>query len=328
MLSSRLKVNYLVGLLLLLPVIFFYGFLFAYSTDVALDRDAYVNIMLYPFQGREEPLLHFISYLLSFLFSNPFFKLFFVQLFFFILFIVIIMKFNKCYNLNGFNKVMIVLIIFLGVFSNMLGIQLRIGYATIIFLFIVFHLELKPNIKTLPLFFLPCLMHFALVFAVVSYYLFYIFKINTRSRFIYILTITIIVLTLFIGILPSMLEMVGVNVYYFTYLDNELDFGRALPFSVLFFLIVSVSSMYFFSNDDIRNIDFWYGNFGLVLVYMGLFLDFYVAFKILVPISAFLYIFVVNKIQFSAKSNWLLLFIVLLLMPLSFYMLANQIGLV
>lgn len=328
MLPNKLKINYLVGFFLLLPVIFLYGFVFEYSMDVALDRDAYVSIMLYPFQGREEPLLHFISYMLGFLFSNPFFKLFFIQLFFFILFIITIFKFNKPYQLGGLNKIFIVILIFLSVFSNMLGVQLRIGYATIIFLFIVFYLNIKPSMKTLPIFILPCLMHFGLVFAVLSYYLFYVFKINSITRFFYIVAITIIFSTLSIKFLPFILESIGVNAYYSMYLENDMDLGRALPFSVMFFLLFSMLSILFFSKDYYENIGFWYGNFGLVLVYLGLFLELYLAFKMLVPISAFLYIFIINKIKFSNKSNWLLLSIVLVLFPLSFYMLVNQVGLV
>lgn len=327
MLPNRLRINYLVGFFLVLPVIFFYGFVFEYSMDVALDREAYLSIMLHPFQGREEPLLHFISYILGFLFSNPFFKLFFIQLAFFVLFVMTIFKFNKSYQLSGFNKVLIVLLVFLSVFSNMMGVQLRIGYATIIFLFIVFYLNIKPSMKTLPIFILPCLMHFGIVFAILSYYLFYFLKINTRVRFIYILSISIVILTLAVGFFPYLLEMAGLSAYYFTYLEKDIDFGRALPFSVLLFLLTSILSM-FVLNYNQKDIDFWYGNFGLVLVYLGLFLEFYVAFKMLVPISAFLYIYIINKIQLSDKSNWLLTSILLLLFPLSFYMLVNQVGLV
>lgn len=328
MLSNRLRVNYLIGLFLLLPIVVLYGFIFEYSMDVALDRDAYINIMLYPFQGREEPLLHFISYILGFLFVSASGKLFAIQLFFFVSFIIAIVRFNKSYNLNGFNKVLIVLFVFLGVFSNMLGVQLRIGYATIVFIFTVFFLNIKPSIKTLPIFILPCLMHFGLAFAILSYYVFYFFKINNKTRFIYIFAITIIILTLTVGLLPYLLEIIGINPYYFTYLESDMDFGRDLPFSVLLFLITSISSIAIFK-DSQKDIDFWYGNFGLVLVYLGLFLHFYVAFKMLVPISAFFYIYVINKIQLSAKSNLILLSIVLLLfMPLSFYILVNQVGLV
>lgn len=328
MLPNRLRINYLVGFFLVLPVIFFYGFVFEYSMDVALDRDAYVSIMLHPFQGREEPLLHFISYILGFLFSNPFFKLFFIQLAFFVLFVMTIFKFNKSYQLSGFNKVLIVLLVFLSVFSNMMGVQLRIGYATIMFLFIVFYLNIKPSMKTLPIFILPCLMHFGIVFAVLSYYLFYVCKINSITRFVYIVAITIIVSTVSIKFLPFILESIGINAYYFMYLEDGIDLGRALPFSVIFFLLFSMLSIFFFSKDYSENIEFWYGNFGIVLVYIGLFLELYLAFKMLVPISAFLYIYIINKIQLSDKSNWLLTSILLLLFPLSFYMLVNQVGLV
>ena len=328
MLTNRFKINYLVGFFLLLPIIILYGYIFEYSMDVALDRDAYIDIMLYPFQGRGEPLLHSISYVLNFLFANPSYKLFAIQLFFFISFIIAILKFNKSYNLNGFNKVLIVLLIFLGAFSNMLGVQLRIGYATIIFIFIVFFLEIKPSIKAIPIFVLPCLMHFGLVFAIISYYLFYAFKVNSRARFIYIVAITIIVSTLANKFLPFILGRVGINAYYSTYLEDDLDFGRALPFSAIFFLLFSMLSILFFTKKYSKNIGFWYGNFGIVLVYIGLFLDFYLAFKMLVPLSAFLYIYIINKIQLSSKSNLLILSIVLLIMPFSFYMLVSQVGLI
>lgn len=319
--------NYIVGIILLAPIIIIYYIVFYYSMPLAFDREIYLKIMSHPFQGREEPLIHIISYLLNFIFSNPVYKLFFVQIFFTSILILSLIKSSESYNLKGLARALILIFIFFSVFSNMLVIQLRIGYAAIIFIALVYLLDKRPNVKNIPYFLLPCFMHTGLIPAVALYYIFYWFNINNFKKFSAVLASSVLGSTFVIKFLPDILTSLNFSTYYFYYLDKDGDFGRALPFSVLFYLILSIPSIYIFRKRIYNNPDFWFGNFGLLLVYTGLFLDFYVSFKMLVPFSAFLYIYIVNQVfSISTHNSKLLFIVILIMMPLCFLMLTNQAG--
>lgn len=321
--------NYIVGIILLAPIIIIYYIVFYYSMPLAFDREIYLKIMSHPFQGREEPLIHIISYLLNFIFSDPVYKLFFVQIFFTNILILSLIKSSESYNLKGLARALILIFIFFSVFSNMLVIQLRIGYAVIIFIGLIYFLDKKPKLKNLPYFLIPCLMHTGVIPAILLYYTFHWFNINNFKRFSLVLFISILGSTFAIKYLPDILSLLNVNSYYFSYLDEDGDFGRALPLSVLLYLILSIPSIYIFRKRLYNDSDFWFGNFGLLLVYTGLVLKFYISFKMLVPFSAFLYIYIINKVlSISTYNAKLLLMAILIIMPLCFIMLTNQAGLV
>lgn len=319
--------NYFFAAIFLLPFVFLYLIIFYMSMDVALDRDNYINIMSFPFKGREEPLIHIYSYIMGFFISNPVYKLLFLQFISTLVLIAIFFKKNNPINLNGLLKVFLCLVIFFGIFSNMLGIQLRIGYATLIFLFIVFFLNIRPNIYSVPLFLLPCLMHSGLISAILIYYFFEYFKINSFKRFVIFLLGSILTSTLIIGFLPTIFEMIGVNSYYNGYLEDGGDFGRKYPFTVLFYIFFVVFFLYFFKRKDIKDIQFWYGMSGILFVYMGFVLKFYISFKMLVPISAFMYIYVISKLNFNSLNSYILLIVSFFLIPFSFLILIFQVGL-
>lgn len=319
--------NLFAGLVLISPIIILYFWIFISSMEVAPDRLDYLDIMAYPFEGRGEPLLHLISYILDPIFYNPIYKLVFIQFFFVILLFITLFRKLKAYNLENFLKLIIVAFLFLGVFSNILGVQLRIGYATIIFLFIYFFLERKPSFFNFPIYLVPCFMHSGLIFAVISLYSFQYLKIDNKKKFFIFLLLSITIMTFFIKFLPLIFDILSISNYYLFYLEEDSDFGRALPFSVIFYLIFSFFGIIFFSRKNSKDISFWYGNSGLILVYTGLVLDFYIAFKMLVPISAFLYIYIIDKITIESKSSKLLLITMLMLMPLTYLMLIKQVGL-
>lgn len=296
--------------------------------DTALDRENYINIMLYPFVGREEPLLHFVSYLFGFVFKNAVIKLTMIQLFFITILFLILFKKYRFYNFNGFVKTLFTLLILFSVFSNMLGVQLRIGYATILFLYFAVFLKLKPDFKNIIFYLIPCLMHVGVIPSVIIYYLFYFFRINSKYRFYLLLISTIIFSTITISFLPILFQALDISVYYLMYIEGNEGLGRALPFSVLFYSLFSFVSLYYLSDRCKNDINFWFGNFGLVLVYIGLVLEFYVAFKMLIPLSLYMYIYVLNRINFDNKNLMFILIVTLVIMPLSFLMLTNQVDLI
>ncbi|MCU4438647.1 MULTISPECIES: EpsG family protein [Acinetobacter] len=307
------------------PFLFLYLTLFILSMDVAPDRKDYINIMAFPFGGREEPLIHVYAYFSNILLANPFYQLLILQVLFVFLMLLLFFKKFDVKNINGLTKVFICLLVFLSVFSNMLGVQLRIGYATILFLFIVFFLNKKPGLYAIPFFILPCLMHSGLIVAVSLYYLFYFLKIDNLKKFSILFVFLIIFSSFIIKILPLFFEFFGVSNYYLMYLQDDLSLGRKIPFSVLFYIFVTF--FLFLKYQKTNNIDFWYGVSGLVLVYTGFVLDFYVSFKMLVPVSAFLYIYTIYKWDFDTYSSYLILILILILTPFSFIMFMNQVGL-
>lgn len=326
--SRKYLENYLAGTIFILPFLIVYIFVFIYSMPFALDRDSYIYIMANPFSGREEPLIHILSYSLHFFFKNPIFKLIFIQICFTGLLLLSLIKSSKVYNLTGLTKSLILIFIFFSVFSNMLTVQLRIGYAVIIFIGLIYFLDKKPNIRNIPYFLIPCLMHTGVIPAVFLYYIFHWFKINNFRKFSIVLLSSILLSTFTIKYLPDILSLLNVDNYYFSYLDEDGDFGRALPLSVLLYLILSIPSIYIFRKKLFNDSDFWFGNFGLLLLYTGLVLKFYISFKMLVPFSAFLYIYIINKVlSISTYNSKFLLVAILTIMPLCFLMLTNQAGL-
>lgn len=292
---------------------------------LALDRDNYIYIMENPFSGREEPLLHILSYSLGFLFKDPIFKLVFIQTCFTSLLILSLIKSSKLYNLTGLVKFLILIFIFFSVFANMLTVQLRIGYAVIIFISLIYFFKKKPSIKNIPYFLIPCLMHIGVIPAVILYYFFHWFNINNYKRFLFIVIFSIIISTFTVTYLPNILETLGFDNYYFVYLDEDKEFGRAIPFSVMLFLSISIPLIICYRKKIINDPDFWFGNFGILLVYTGFVLDLYISFKMLVPFSTFIYIYAINKVlPISNYNSRFILMIILSIMPICFLKLTTQ----
>lgn len=320
--------NFLLAFSLLMPILFLYILIFSLSMDSALDRFEYLKIMSYPFQGREEPLLHLISYILRVFSDNSIYNLILIQILFISLFSFTLLKVNGFNNVSELAKTFICFFIFFTIFSNMFGIQLRIGYATLIFLFIVFFLNVRPNIYSIPIFLLPCLMHSGLIPAVLIYYIFEYFKISSYKKFLIFLLCSIFISTFMISFLPFIFEIIGVSSYYYGYLDSEGDFGRNYPLTVVLYVFFVVLSLYLFRGKNIKDIHFWYGLSGIVLVYMGFVLNFYISFKMLVPISAFMYIYSVSKLNFKGLNSYIFLIFSFSLLSFSFFVFTFQVGLI
>lgn len=317
-------INYIIGFTLSLPIILIYLYIFITSMDIALDRINYIEIMANPFQGREEPLIHYYSYISGKIIESSIFKLVFLQFLAILLLLATLIKTFKVYNLGNFVKLLTSLLIFFSVFSNMLGVQLRIGYATILFLFIAFYLNKKPSIRNSAYFLVPCLMHMGVILPIILYYLFYYLKINNKERYIFFVLFFIISSTFLVKFLPYFLQIIGINAYYFVYLDNDQEFGRKYPFSVIFYLFACLLTFLFSKNKDIN---YWYGLSGICLIYMGIFLDLYLSFKMLTAVTAFFYIHIISSIDSKFLNSYLFIVVLILIFPISFLMFMQQVGL-
>lgn len=292
------------------PFVLLYLFLFIYSNDFAPDRDVYIyQIMSNPFEGREEPALHFLSYFFSFI-PDAEIKLNVIHTLFLLIFLFTLSRATGSHNIIGISKYLFGFLFFIGAFSNQFGIQLRIGYASIIFCYLVFVLELKPKIRNLPWFLIPCLMHMGTMFAVFCYYFFYAFNINKNKRFLFTMLFSLLVMSLLIIFIEPAMQLLGIPSYYLFYLDKDIDHGRAIPFSAIFY-ILGCMFLYYLHSLDVFNSDFKYlfSFSGGILLYAGWVLGFYLSFKFLVPISFYLYIYLLSKVNLSITCSRNLLFI-------------------
>ena len=120
-----------------------------------------------------------------------------------------------------------------------------------------------------------------------------------------------------------MFNLLGLSAYYLIYLSGELEFGRALPYSVIMY--IGLCFYIFLYIKEKNNPLYWFSLSGLWLVYVGFVLDFYLAFKFLVPISIFALFYVVNNIP-KIKQPYAYTIAAYLLMPLAFYYFAIQVN--
>ncbi|WP_336169066.1 hypothetical protein [Acinetobacter sp. 161(2023)] len=313
-------------LLLLLPT---YNYLFIGSMETALDRDQYLYMMEYPFGGREEPLIHVLSWSLGFIVDSPFVKLVLIQNFFIILLLLVFAFFCDIGKYTGVSKFLLFFLVFLVVYSNMLGVQLRVGYATIIYLFLVFSIlgcSYLINKKTLYLF-LPILMHFGTFFSCLFYLIYAFFKINNyRRNLIFILLMCFLVLILF-KFIPVVLSSIGINAYYLDYLnrDSVLNDGRKYPFTLFFYIFILF--LLFLNKKIYRTEAYYFCYSGLVLIFMAIFLDFYVAYKFLLPISAYSFIFYMKNFNIKYDNIIYYILITVVVFCIFYYTFSKQVGL-
>lgn len=299
------------------PFVFLYLSLFIYSNDFAPDRDAYIyQIMSYPFEGREEPALHFLSYFFSFI-TDAETKLNIIHTLFLLMFLFTLSKATGSHNIIGISKYLFGFLFFIGAFSNQFGIQLRIGYASIIFCYLVFVLELKPKIRNLPWFLIPCLMHMGAIFSVFCYCFFYTFNVNKNKKFLFIMLLVLVGVSSLIIFIEYIMHLIGISSYYLFYLDKDIDHGRTIPFSVILYVVGCVCLCYLYYLSKF-NLDFKYffPFSGVLLLYSGWGLGFYLSFKFLVPISFYLFIYLLSKVNISVTCARNLTFISI---PFSFF---------
>lgn len=326
----RIHKSQLSSLILLFPIFILYLVTFINSMITARDRAIYVRIMQFPFHGREEPLLNFIALVLSKISSYPAINLTIVQIFFIFL---MFLSFNSAslnvdstknyYSVKNFAKFFAGLIFIFILASSVFIIQLRIGYAAIIFCYLVFGLRLKPNLKNMIWFSLPCLMHYGSIPAVILYVLFNFFKINNIKKFLPIFISSIIILTFTIKFLPDIFLLLNINPYYNDYLDSDVEYGRKYPIGVIAYLLLIFFLIFKYrKNLDIKE---YFCIYGLVLVYTGSVLDFYLAYKMLFVITLFTVLLLINKVNLSDfSSRILIVFCLIIGIPLMYLALNFQ----
>lgn len=316
------------SLILLFPIFILYLIVFINSMITARDREAYIRIMQFPFQGREEPLLNILALVLNTISSYPAINLTIVQIFFIFL---MFLSFNRAsmgvainhYRVKNFAKFFAGLIFIFILASSVFIIQLRIGYAAIIFCYLLFGLNLKPNTKNMIWFILPCLMHYGSIPAVVLYILFHIFNINNIKKFLPVFLISIGILTVTIKFLPNIFLLLNINPYYNDYLDSDVEYGRKYPIGVIVYLcLILFLVLRYRKRLDIKE---YFCIYGLVFVYTGSFLDFYLAYKMLFVITLTTILLLVNKINLSDFSSKLLIvFCITIGIPLMYLSLIFQ----
>ena len=324
----NLKAKVIIFSLLLIFLLPFYNYFFIGSMEVALDRHQYLYMMDYPFNGREEPLIHVLSWFLGFFINSSFIKLILIQNIFIIFLVLTFAFICNIVKYSGITKLLLLFSIFLVVYSNMLGVQLRIGYATILFLFLIFcvKIDFKINLKILYLL-IPILMHFGTFFSCFFYFLYSFFKINNYKKnlvFIFILCICVLFLFKFV---PLIINYMGLNAYYLDYLDvdSSLNDGRKYPFTLIFYIFIL---FLIFFNKSIKKIESYYFCYsGLVLIFIANALDFYVAYKFLQPISAYSLIFYMKNFNIKYDNIFYYVVILIIIFIISYYSFSNQVGL-
>lgn len=297
--------------------------------ETALDRHQYLYMMKYPFDGREEPLIHVLSWFLGLAINSNYLKLILIQNFFIVLLLFIFTSVCDIGRYTGLLKFFLLFSVFFVVYSNMLGVQLRIGYATIIFLFLIFNFlkcSFRINAKILYLL-IPVLMHFGTFFSCMFFVFYSLFKINNyRRNFIFIFIACVFLFVCF-KFLPLVLGAVGINVYYLNYLDggSDLNDGRKYPFTLFYYFIIL---LLLYVNKSIKKEESYYFCYsGIVLVFMANVLDFYVAYKFLLPISAYSIIFYMKN--FNIKYDNIIYYIIctIIIFLILNYTFSKQVGL-
>ena len=115
-----------------------------------------------------------------------------------------------------------------------------------------------------------------------------------------------------------MFQLLGVANYYYIYLNEELSFGRLIPYTALFY-ILNASYLIVFHKRMEKNLYYWFSLSGLWLIYIGFFLNFYLAFKMLTPIIMVSIMYTTKNLSSSSRNNVVYLLIVHMIAPITFY---------
>ena len=323
MLAQKRIPLFFLYILFMLPIILVYMFIFISSMDTALDRIDYLALMDPNSLSRIEPILPIIAYSLDFFVSNHVIKLSIIQFSFFLLLTVSVYNYFLPKYLISLSKCFLVLLLCLILLSNPLGVQLRLGYATILFLYIIITFKEANYLKVILLLFISFFMHYGVIFSILFFSYIRFFNIDTSKKFVFHTIIILTILTLVFSNIDFMFNLLGLSAYYLIYLSGELEFGRALPYSVIMY--VGLCFYIFLYIKEKNNPLYWFSLSGLWLVYVGFVLDFYLAFKFLVPISIFALFYVVNNLP-KIKQPYAYTIAAYLLMPLAFYYFAIQVN--
>ena len=301
--------------LIISPFFILYIMLFLESMATARDRDEYIKNMSYPFVGRGEIGIHLFSYLSGLILSNPLHKLIIFQ---FICLLFLYLSFLLSSKKNTLLKVLLAIVCSLFLFSVQFGIQLRVGFACVLLVFINIGLKKEPVIRNVFWYSIPCFFHIAVIPAVLALYLFYYLNLKELTKS-YKLHFLIFIIMLFGSIsLEKVIVFLGLSSYYLEYLNDDAEYSvRKIPFSMAFYFILLIF-MHFYRKRLIFNYNVAFipmgFSFSLIASIMGYpffhkFMSVFLFFSIMYLISA------INNIR---KNELILISFFYLLVPLGF----------
>ncbi len=301
MINKNKAQSFLLYLVLMIPTIMAYLFIFIASMNYSKDRYNYLRVMDVNVVQRVEPLILLIARFLNFFLEGYYvFKLIILQLFFFLVFLTALYKYFNPNNLDRLTRCLLALMLLLLVNAVVFGVQLRMGYASFIFIYLIVTLK-NFNIKSSILFVLPLLMHYGTSLPILIYFYMYIFNINNRKKFIIHTLVLFIPFTVVFLNIDQLFNLLGVANYYYIYISGEGFEQRALPYTVLFYML-NACYLIVFHKYMPKDKYYWLSLSGLWLVYIGLVLKFILAFKMLIPISIISIMYMAKHLP-SQKTN-------------------------
>lgn len=307
------RVIYVLPFILLFVVMYF--MIFSESMDTAADRMEYIKIMKYPFSGREEIGIKLYSYISGFFISNPLYQLFIFQaLGLSLIFFTFIINSKNQILL----KILFVIFVSLFLFGVQFGVQLRIGFATSLLIFISLGLKKKPTIYNILWYVLPCLFHLAIVPFVISLYLFYYLNVREVYKLYKFYVIIFFIILGFSASLEYVITSLGLNAYYLDYLLEDPDYeSRKFPFSLmLYFLILII--IYYKRNKFLIDYNFAVIPIGVIFSSVAIIMDFPFFHKFMSVFFFFSIMYLILEVSVSRKSENILITLLYLVMPFGF----------
>lgn len=326
MVNSKIY-NFFVLSIYLLPILISYNLVFYMGMDYAVDRSNYLYLMSNPsFEMREEPLLILISKVLWFI-SNPKLKLLFVQNFFNGLVFLSIYRALRLSNCRVPLSALFFLA-YLLFFALIVNIQLRIGYALSIFLFLYFFLKINLSLKNIFIYLIPIFCHMGVLLLFLFLYFFKYLKINSLNKVLVFNLLTFSGFFLVFGGFGFLISFFGFDPYYMGYMDSESFLNESLkviPNAVLLYFLSTFILLYK-KNKINKDYAFWFSFSSYSIVFFAYIFNNPILFKFLIPIVGFIYIFLLNKISnfyriFNLKVFFVFSYAVVLLFSILLFLL-------
>lgn len=315
----------LYSFIILFPFMGMYILLLFISMESARDRFEYIKIMENPFSGREEIGISIFSYIAGFFLDDPVLKLLFFQIICICLvFFTIILQSNN----NVLLRFLLCILACLSLFSVIFGTQLRVGFATVLLVFISLGLNKDAKISNLFWYLIPCFFHLAVIPAVILlYFYYYIDIVRIKVFLLFYLSLFFIILlgSLF---LEEIILFFGLNSYYLDYLrEDGLYEMRFLPFSFIVYLLV-LFLLFFNIKKFILNYKFWMLPSGILFSLIALMLSLPFYHKFMGVFFFYTLIYLILTLNFSKKNENILLVFIYFLIPFGFFYFAKSVFLI
>lgn len=308
------------------PLVATYIILLYLSMDTAPDRDNYLFMMEHPFVGREEIGIHIYSYVTGFFGLGALSKLLILQI---IAFSLWIYSFSISFQNQRFQKTLLCLAAIIALRSNGLGVQLRIGFASVLFFLVVIliHRDEKSHgfSRKILLLFLPAIFHYGTIPPVLCFLLFYFARNKSRKLKAIITLMFFVVTQLAMNLLPMLLSYMKYGDYYMTYLGAEDETTRFIPYSFVFYVLLLL--IYLIQVRETESLFPYFLIAGLALPLLRYTNDFVLGLKMLSGFEPVLLWRYVDKIAFNSDRAVYLSPVLYLCCFASFFYFAYQVGL-